>query len=89
MRPKGKMELQPHDLPQTLVEETRRLLKADPRTLRLIGQWTGIPFFWLKKLSAGEIANPAVNRIQYLYEFLSKKKLLALPETCATISSKS
>ena len=51
-------------------------VKADKRTLKMLAQATGISFYWLKKLSADEIPNPAVNRIQYLYEFLTKTKLL-------------
>ena len=61
----------------TLLAKTIELLKADKRTLRMVGQATGIPYYWLKKLSAGEIDDPSVNRIQQLYEFLSKKKILA------------
>lgn len=75
-RPKGKMILEEYDKPQSLYIETRRLMKADKRTLRMIGQATFIPFYWLKKFQAGEIANPSVNRMQYLYEFISKKELL-------------
>ena len=75
-RPKGRMILEQYDRPQSLYAVTRRLLKGDKRTLRMIGQATGVPYYWLKKFAAGEIANPAVNRVQYLYEFISKKELL-------------
>lgn len=75
-RPAGKMTLEEYDKPGTLYNETRRRIKQDKRTLLMISQATAVPFYWLKKFSAGEIANPAVNRIQYLYEFLSKSKLL-------------
>jgi dynactin complex subunit len=60
----------------TLLTTTIELLKADPRTLRMVSQATAIPYYWLKKLSAGEINDPSVNRIQQLFEFLSKKRLL-------------
>ena len=60
----------------TLLIRTIEILKADKRTLRMIGQATGIPFYWLKKLSAGEIDDPSVNRVQYLFEFISKTKLI-------------
>jgi len=60
----------------TLLAKTIELLKADKRTLRMVGQATDIPYYWLKKLSAGEIDNPSVNRIQQLFEFLAKKRLL-------------
>lgn len=76
-RPMGKMILEEYDKPQSLYATTRRLIKKDKRPLRMIGQATGIPYYWLKKFSAGEIPNPAVNRVQYLFEFLSKKELLA------------
>lgn len=70
-RPTGKMVLYEYDKPQSLYITTRQLIKDDKRPLRMIGQATGIPYYWLKKFSAGEIANPAVNRIQFLYEFLT------------------
>lgn len=76
MRPKGKMILKEYDKPGALVETTRTLLKEDKRTLKMIAQWTGIPFFWLKKFSANEIPNPSVNRVQYLYEKLSNSKII-------------
>ena len=75
-RPTGKMTLQEYDKPQSLYLKTRQLLKDDKRPLRMIGQATAIPYYWLKKFSAGEIPNPAVNRIQYLFEFLTKSKLI-------------
>ena len=74
-RPAGKMVLQDHDKPQSLYVTTRRLIKRDKRPLRMIAQATAIPYYWLKKFSAGEIPNPAVNRVQFLYEFLSLKPL--------------
>lgn len=64
------------DKRNTLHKATIAAVKADPRTLRVIAQATGIPFYWLKKLSADEIASPGVNRVQYLFEFLSKSKLI-------------
>jgi hypothetical protein len=36
---------------------------------------TGVPYFWLRKLAAGRINNPGVNRTQYLYEYFTGKKL--------------
>lgn len=71
------MVLQDYDKPQSLYVRTRQLLKDDKRPLRMIGQATAIPYYWLKKFSAGEIPNPGVNRIQYLFEFLAKKEILA------------
>ncbi len=81
MRPKGKMVLQEYDMPQSLYDTTRHLIKKDKRPLRMIGQATGIPYYWLKKFSAGEIPNPAVNRVQYLYEFLTQCQLSLHPQS--------
>ena len=64
-----------HNKPGSLHTRTHALLKADSRTLLEIHKESGIPFYWLKKFSAGEINDPSVNTIQKLYEFLSKKKL--------------
>lgn len=75
-RQKGKMLLQEYDKPQSLLINTRALIKQDRRPLHMIAQATNIPFFWLKKFSAGEIPNPSVNRVQYLYEFLNKSELI-------------
>jgi hypothetical protein len=66
-----------YDNPQTLMAETIALLRKDPRSLLDIHKESGVPFYWLKKFSAGEIPNPAVNRTQYLYEYLSGKKLFS------------
>lgn len=76
MRPKGKMILKDFDMPGTLAIATRELLKSSNLTIKMTAQCTGIPFYWLKKFSANEIPNPSVNRVQYLYEKLSKSKLI-------------
>jgi len=36
---------------------------------------TKLPYFWLRKVANRDIKNPGVNRIQFLYEHLNKKKL--------------
>jgi hypothetical protein len=36
---------------------------------------TGLPYFWVRKIANRDIKNPGVNRIQFLYEYLNKKKL--------------
>jgi len=74
-RPTGKTILQKHDKPQSLHTETRRLIKQDKRPLKMLAQATGVPYYWLKKFSAGEIPNPSVNRVQYLYEFFTHCKI--------------
>lgn len=59
----------------SLLSRTRALLRRDSRSLLDLHKESGLPFYWLKKLSAGEIKDPSVNRIQKLYEFLSKRSL--------------
>ena len=62
-----------YDSPRSLMVETICLLQG--RDLLKIHRETGIPFYWLKKLSMGRIANPSVNRIQYLYENLKGRRI--------------
>lgn len=64
------------DSPGTLLTETKRLIKKDRRSLMRLAFETDIPFYWLQKFMRGGILAPSVNRIQYLYEKLSGKKLL-------------
>ncbi len=64
------------DSPQSLFTKTRSLLLADGRTPLELHQATGIPFYWLSSFSKGKIMNPAVNRVQYLYEYLTGTKLI-------------
>lgn len=75
-RKKGVYIIERHDEPQSLMLVTAILLKNDKRTLRMLSDAMGVPFFWLKKFSAGEIKNPSVNRVQYVFEFLAKRKLV-------------
>ena len=60
----------------SLLEETLRLLKQSEKSTIDIHKETGQPFHWLRKLRAGEIPNPSVNRIQALFEHLSGRKLI-------------
>jgi hypothetical protein len=64
---------------QSLMTETLRLLKSRSETLPQIQEATGIPFYWLRKFIGGEIHDPSVNRVQKLYEYLSKRKLINEP----------
>ena len=64
------------DQPGTLMKTTYDLLRQDERTLLEIYEATGIPFYWLRKFYQNEFRNPSVNRVQYLYEHLTGKKLL-------------
>lgn len=64
-----------NDKDKSLVIRTRELFKADPRSMRDISIECGLGFSWLQTFSAGKIKNPSVNRVQYLYEFLTQSKL--------------
>ena len=57
----------------SLMTKTQALLRG--HDLLAIYNATGLSFYWLRKFASGEIRNPSVNRVQYLYEHLSKKKL--------------
>lgn len=59
----------------TLHAKTFDLLKQCKLSLPEIYKETGLPYYWLKKFSADEVKDPSVNRVQYLYEFLTSKKL--------------
>ena len=75
-RPLGKMRIYRYDEQGTLMKECRRLIVEDSRTTRMIAQASGIPPYWLKKFRRAEMTNPSVNRVQYLYEFLTQKDLI-------------
>ena len=68
--------LRKYDEPNTLMVETIKLIRADRRTLLELYVVTGVPFYWLKRFVAKEMKNPSVNRVQFLYEFLTSKKLV-------------
>lgn len=64
-------------MPETLMEKTRRLLRESPKSLpdihaelRMAGV-DEITYYWLRKFSSGAFANPSVNKVQKLYEFLT------------------
>ena len=64
------------DEPCKLMVLTRQLLKDDPRSILSIYEQSGIPFYWLRKFANNEFKNPSVNRVSYLYTFLSGKELV-------------
>lgn len=68
------MKQEPFDHPGSLMLRTIDLLKS--KNLFEVYSDTKIPFYWLRKFAAGEFRNPSVNRVQYLYEFLSSKPIL-------------
>lgn len=53
-----------------LLDRTMVLLKECPLPLPEIARGADVGFEWLKKLKAGEIPEPGVNRIQRLHDFL-------------------
>lgn len=63
------------DAPGTLVLKTRRLLNNRKEAVSKVAKDTGIPLDWLRKFSGGQIPNPSVNRVQFLFEKLSGKSL--------------
>lgn len=65
----------PCDKDNTLVKKVRRLLKEDPRKRTELALFLGISDFWLYKLISGNLRNPPANRVQYIYEKLTGKKL--------------
>jgi len=63
------------DKPSSLIIKTKELLTNDARSLLEIHRASGIPFYWLQKFSSKHFDNPSVNRVQYLYEFLTNSQL--------------
>ena len=59
----------------SLHSKTLDLLKLSGVPLPEIYKRTGLPYYWLKKFSSGEIRDPSVNRVQRLYEFLAGRDL--------------
>ena len=64
-----------YDSEGALMTRTKELVNESGLTLPEIYTVTGISFYWLKKFMSGEISNPSVNRVQFLYEFLTNKKI--------------
>ncbi len=60
-----------------LLEKTLELVRTRTITLtyKQIEAETDIPSSWLKMFSRGEIADPSVNRVVKLYEYLSGHEL--------------
>lgn len=70
------MKQEVNEVECTLLLKTRELLKNDERSIILLSNESGLPFYWLQKLaSSSSFKNPSVNKIQKLYEYLSNSKL--------------
>lgn len=63
------------DRPCKLMATVVDLLKEDDRSILDIHKESGIPFYWLKKFANNEFQNPSVNRVSYLYTFLTGKEI--------------
>jgi len=46
-----------------------------PKTLPEIAIDTGLPYYWIRKMASNEIKDPGVNRVQKLYEYLTRTSL--------------
>ena len=59
---------------QTLNEKTLKLLRERPNCIKFkqIEKDTGLPKGWLYMYAKGKITNPSVNRIEKLYNYLTK-----------------
>lgn len=62
------------------IEKPGRLLSATLKAARKVKlddltRATGFPSSWLRKLLAGTIKNPSVNRVEKVYEAVTKKRL--------------
>lgn len=62
------------DQPSSLMLTTLHLMQGCD-LLELYAE-TKISYHWLRKFVMGAYQNPSVNRVQYLYEHLSKGRLL-------------
>jgi len=60
---------------RSLVKKTLVLLANDKRTSLEICMETGLNFYWLKKFKKGEFKEPGANKVQFLWEHLTNKKL--------------
>lgn len=63
------------EVPGSLLEKTRKMMKDDKAFVMQVFRDTGIGYFWLRSFAKGAYSNPGVNRVQYLYEYLSGRKL--------------
>ncbi len=68
------------DNQQSLLEKTRELLNTrldnEDEALIAICYETGFAYHWVRKLGLGQFKNPSVNRVQFLYEYLTGTKLI-------------
>jgi len=58
---------------QPLLDRTLELLKNCDASLPEVANMSGLRYEWLKKLKAGDIPDPSVNKIQKLHDFLVQR----------------
>lgn len=64
------------DAPSPFMEHTRQLLRNDKRSILDIHKQSDIPFYWLRKFAYNEVPNPSVNRVCFLYTFLTGEEVI-------------
>jgi hypothetical protein len=57
----------------TMLEKTMDLLGNCGLSLTEISNMSGLGYEWLKKLKAGDIPDPGINRIERLHNFLTHR----------------
>jgi len=68
--------LKTKNLEGKLLKKTRdKLKRLNANGYIEVSFHTGIPETWLKRVAHGNIKDPSVNRIQKVFEYLTKKKL--------------
>lgn len=65
-----------YDVECALLARVRQLLNDSALSHLEIYRRTGLKPAWLRMVATGETAAPSVNRIMYLHEFLTGKKLV-------------
>lgn len=58
----------------SLLSRTVNLLQ-EHKQFDLLARETKLSIYWLQKLSTGSIKDPSVNKVQKLYEYLTRKPL--------------
>jgi hypothetical protein len=64
------------DQPCSLLLETLKLIRKLGVPSEQLARDLNVPMRWLYSVQSGEVSSPGVNRVQYMYEKLSGKKLL-------------
>ena len=63
------------DYQGSLLIKTKELLDSSGISAQDLYAETGLPFHWIRSMQQGKSPDPSVNRIQYLYEYLTENKL--------------